>query len=68
MRGGFDDYCNWQRIPEFERVIKQSEVAEVAAKLMGSERVQMFHDHVLVKGARHHQADALASGWAVLFR
>lgn len=45
----FDDYCNWQRIPEFERVIKQSEVAEVAAKLMGSDRVQMFHDHVLVK-------------------
>ncbi|MES2434788.1 MAG: phytanoyl-CoA dioxygenase family protein [Pseudomonadota bacterium] len=45
----FDDYCNWQRIPEFERVIKQSEVADVAAKLMGSSRVQMFHDHVLVK-------------------
>ena len=45
----FDDYCNWDRIPEFERVIKQSEVAEVAAKLMGSGRVQLFHDHVLVK-------------------
>ena len=45
----FDAYCNWDRIPEFERVIKQSEVAEVAAKLMGSDRVQMFHDHVLVK-------------------
>jgi len=45
----FDDYCNWDRIPEFERVIKQSEVADVAAKLMGSERVQLFHDHVLVK-------------------
>ncbi|MDB5666982.1 phytanoyl-CoA dioxygenase family protein [Cypionkella sp.] len=45
----FDDYCNWDRIPEFERVIKQSEVADVAAKLMGSARVQMFHDHVLVK-------------------
>jgi ectoine hydroxylase-related dioxygenase (phytanoyl-CoA dioxygenase family) len=45
----FDDYCNWQRIPEFERVIKGSDVAEVAAALMQSERVQMFHDHVLVK-------------------
>ncbi|MDB5660295.1 MAG: phytanoyl-CoA dioxygenase [Cypionkella sp.] len=45
----FDDYCNWDRIPEFERVIKQSEVADVAAKLMSSSRVQMFHDHVLVK-------------------
>jgi len=45
----FDDYCNWQRIPEFDRVIRKSEVAEVAAKLMGSTYVQLFHDHVLVK-------------------
>ncbi|MGV8955772.1 MAG: phytanoyl-CoA dioxygenase family protein, partial [Cypionkella sp.] len=45
----FDDYCNWQRIPEFAEVIAQSQVAEVAAALMRSERVQMFHDHVLVK-------------------
>lgn len=45
----FDDYCNWQRIPEFERVIRQSKVAEVAARLMQSTRVQLFHDHVLVK-------------------
>jgi ectoine hydroxylase-related dioxygenase (phytanoyl-CoA dioxygenase family) len=45
----FDDYCNWTRIPEFETVIKGSDVAQVAAKLMGSTRVQMFHDHVLVK-------------------
>ena len=45
----FDDYCNWTRIPEFETVIKGSDVAQVAAKLMGSARVQVFHDHVLVK-------------------
>lgn len=45
----FDDYCNWDRIPEFGRVIRESRVAEVAAALMGSERVQVFHDHVLVK-------------------
>lgn len=45
----FDDYCNWTRIPEFERVIRGSDVAEAAAKLMRSNRVQMFHDHVLVK-------------------
>jgi ectoine hydroxylase-related dioxygenase (phytanoyl-CoA dioxygenase family) len=45
----FDDYCNWDRIPEFEEVIHGSAVAEVAAQLMGSERVQLFHDHVLVK-------------------
>ncbi len=45
----FDDYCNWTRIPEFGAVIRQSQVAEVASRLMRSERVQMFHDHVLVK-------------------
>ena len=45
----FDDYCNWDRIPEFERVIRQSDVADVAARLMRSARVQLFHDHVLVK-------------------
>ncbi|MFN3144026.1 MAG: phytanoyl-CoA dioxygenase family protein [Paracoccaceae bacterium] len=45
----FDDYCNWQRIPEFQQVIDGSPVAEVAATLLGSDTVQLFHDHVLVK-------------------
>jgi len=45
----FDDYCNWQRISEFEEVIRQSAAAEVAAALMGASMVQVFHDHVLVK-------------------
>lgn len=45
----FDDYCNWQRIPEFREVIETSPAAEVAADLMGSDSVQLFHDHVLVK-------------------
>ncbi|MEP4978362.1 phytanoyl-CoA dioxygenase family protein [Ascidiaceihabitans sp.] len=45
----FDDYCNWQRIEEFEQVIRTSGAADVAADLMGSKTVQLFHDHVLVK-------------------
>lgn len=45
----FDDYCNWTRIPEFERAIRHSPALEVAADLMKSRRVQVFHDHVLVK-------------------
>ena len=45
----FDDYCNWQRIPEFVDVINNSPAAAVAADLMRSKTVQMFHDHVLVK-------------------
>lgn len=45
----FDDYCNWTRIPEFERIVRESPAASAAAAVMGSERVQFFHDHVLVK-------------------
>ncbi|MCC5999806.1 MAG: phytanoyl-CoA dioxygenase family protein [Pararhodobacter sp.] len=45
----FDDYCNWQRIEPFARVVHESPAAQVAADLMQSRRVQMFHDHVLVK-------------------
>lgn len=45
----FDDYCNWDRIQPFRDAIHASPAAEVAAGLMGSARVQLFHDHVLVK-------------------
>lgn len=45
----FDDYCNWERIPEFRRVIFESPAAAVAAAVMRSRSAQFFHDHVLVK-------------------
>ena len=45
----FDDYCNWTRIPEFADVIRDPAIIDAAGLLMGSNRVQMFHDHVLVK-------------------
>jgi len=45
----WDDYCNWTRIPAFERFAFESSAAALAAELMGSQRVQLFHDHVLVK-------------------
>lgn len=45
----FDDYCNWTRIPEFEDVVRNSPAAEIAARAMGSNTAQFFHDHVLVK-------------------
>ena len=45
----FDDYCNWQRIAEFDEVIRASDVAEIGAQLMQSKTAQLFHDHVLVK-------------------
>lgn len=45
----FDDYCNWERIPEFVEVVRNSPAAQAAAALMRSNTAQMFHDHVLVK-------------------
>ncbi|MEM1351131.1 MAG: phytanoyl-CoA dioxygenase family protein [Pseudomonadota bacterium] len=45
----FDDYCNWQRIPEFAQVIESGTAAAVAAELMQSRTAQLFHEHVLVK-------------------
>jgi ectoine hydroxylase-related dioxygenase (phytanoyl-CoA dioxygenase family) len=52
----WDDYCNWDRIPEYERFAFESEVGAIAAELMRSETVQLFHEHVLVKepGAPRH--------------
>lgn len=45
----FDDYVNWTRIPEFERMVRESPAAQAAAEIMGSQSAQFFHDHVLVK-------------------
>ncbi|MEM7562716.1 MAG: phytanoyl-CoA dioxygenase family protein [Pseudomonadota bacterium] len=45
----WDDYCNWQRIPEFRKFITESNAARLAAAVMQSETAQFFHDHVLVK-------------------
>lgn len=45
----FEDYCNWQRIEPFARFIRHSPAAALAGRLMGAQRVQIFHEHILVK-------------------
>jgi len=30
----FDDYCNWQRVPQFRKFVFESPAAQIAAKLM----------------------------------
>jgi ectoine hydroxylase-related dioxygenase (phytanoyl-CoA dioxygenase family) len=47
----FVDYCNWARIPEYRDFIFNSPAAAIGAELMGSAKVQLFHEHVLVKEA-----------------
>ena len=43
------DYCNWQRIEEYRRFAFESPAAELGARLMGSAKVNLFHEHILVK-------------------
>ena len=48
--GGFyDDYCNWQRISEYEDFIKHSPAAELGGNLTSSDTARIYHEHVLVK-------------------
>jgi ectoine hydroxylase-related dioxygenase (phytanoyl-CoA dioxygenase family) len=45
----FGDYCNWQRIPEYRRFLLESPAAAISGDLMRSAKVNLFHEHVLVK-------------------
>jgi ectoine hydroxylase-related dioxygenase (phytanoyl-CoA dioxygenase family) len=53
----FEDFCNWQRIPEYQIVLCESVLPQIAADLMmGSEqKVRLYHDHLLVKKPRTQQ-------------
>jgi ectoine hydroxylase-related dioxygenase (phytanoyl-CoA dioxygenase family) len=45
----FGDYCNWNKIPEFKEFIFGSNISNLASKLLNSEKVNFYHEHVLVK-------------------
>jgi ectoine hydroxylase-related dioxygenase (phytanoyl-CoA dioxygenase family) len=45
----FGDYCNWTRIAEYRAFLLESPAAEIAGALMGAGKVNLFHEHVLVK-------------------
>ena len=46
-----EDFCNWQRIPEYQDFVLNSSLGAVAAELMQSKSAQFFHDHYLHKEA-----------------
>ncbi|TSA54327.1 MAG: phytanoyl-CoA dioxygenase [Actinobacteria bacterium] len=48
----FDDYVNWQRIPQFEDVGTHGSVPMAALGLMATKTARLFHEHVLVKEAK----------------
>ena len=45
----YDDYCNWNKIEEYKNFIYQSNIGKLAQELMRSKKVNVFHEHVLVK-------------------
>ena len=51
----FEDFCNWQRITEYEQILKHSALPCIAATLMQSQTVRIYHDHLLVKEAGTRQ-------------
>jgi ectoine hydroxylase-related dioxygenase (phytanoyl-CoA dioxygenase family) len=44
-----EDFCRWQEIAEIEALARHSRAGQIAAELMGSGTVRLYHDHVLVK-------------------
>lgn len=44
-----EDFCNWQQIDAYRRFIVDSPLALLAQRLMGSQTVRLYHDHLLVK-------------------
>jgi ectoine hydroxylase-related dioxygenase (phytanoyl-CoA dioxygenase family) len=51
----FEDFCNWQRIPEYESILKHSALPHIARTLMRSKTARIYHDHLLVKEAGTRQ-------------
>ena len=44
-----EDFCNWQENAAYRRVIFDSALAPVAARLMQSRTARLYHDHMLTK-------------------
>ena len=45
----YDDYCNWKKITEYKDFLFKSGIANLGSQLMKSKKVNLFHEHVLVK-------------------
>ena len=44
-----EDFCNWQSNPDYRALACDSPLAQVAARLMHSSSVRLYHDHMLTK-------------------
>lgn len=50
-----EDFCTWQDNSAYREILCESALPWVAAGLMQSQRVQLYHDHMLVKEAGTRQ-------------
>ena len=50
-----EDFCTWQDNGDYANVMQQSALPRVAAQLMQSDTVRIYHDHLLVKEAGTRQ-------------
>lgn len=50
-----EDFCTWQTNPFYQQIIFDSCLSQVAAQLMASQSVRLYHDHLLVKEANTQQ-------------
>jgi ectoine hydroxylase-related dioxygenase (phytanoyl-CoA dioxygenase family) len=44
-----EDFCNWQWIDGYRKLLFESKMPQIAAELMESSSVRLYHDHLLVK-------------------
>eukprot|EP00948_MAST-09A_sp_MAST-9A-sp1_P002346 g2346.t1 len=44
-----EDFIAWKAIPEYQEILKKSNLGKVAASLTDSETMRLYHDHMLVK-------------------
>jgi ectoine hydroxylase-related dioxygenase (phytanoyl-CoA dioxygenase family) len=51
-----EDFCTWQTNPDYEFILRESSLPHVAAQLMQSQSVRLYHDHLLVKEPGTQQA------------
>jgi ectoine hydroxylase-related dioxygenase (phytanoyl-CoA dioxygenase family) len=45
----FEDFCRWTEVDAIGRLARDSRIPDIAAALLATPQVRLYHDHVLVK-------------------
>ena len=51
-----EDFCTWPSNPSYQSILLNSTLPHLAAQLMQSKTVRLYHDHLLVKEPGTQQA------------